>query len=144
MKVIRRASAHWDGDITHGSGRVKLGSGAFEGPYSFTTRFGTEPGTNPEELLGAAHAACFTMALSAMLGREGHVPTSLETSSNVTIEEHGGGFVIPHISLQTRGKVPGLSQDEFAKIAEHAKKDCPMSRALSETVEVTLEATLVS
>ena len=138
--MLRSATAHWAGDLKSGKGSVKLGSGAFEGPYSFTTRFDNAPGTNPEELLGAAHAGCFTMALSLFLTTAGHPPTSLDTKAVVHLDKVGEGFSITGIDLETRGVVPGLSAAEFQKHAETAKAGCIVSRALS--VPMTLKATL--
>lgn len=136
----RSATAHWAGDLKSGKGSVKLGSGAFEGPYSFSTRFEGAKGTNPEELLGAAHAGCFTMALSLMLTTAGHPPTSLDTKAVVHLNKVGDGFSITGIDLETTGVVPGLSAAEFQKHAENAKSGCIVSRALS--VPMTLKATL--
>lgn len=136
----RSATAHWAGDLKSGKGSVKLGSGAFEGPYSFSTRFEGAKGTNPEELLGAAHAGCFTMALSLMLTTAGHPPTSLDTKAVVHLNKVGDGFSITGIDLETMGVVPGLSAAEFQKHAENAKSGCIVSRALS--VPMTLKATL--
>src|ERR1041385_8432715 len=112
----RTASAKWTGDLRTGSGSIRLGSGAFEGPYSFKTRFESAPGTNPEELLGAAHAGCFTMALSLGLTQAGHPPRSLETSAVVHLSQVGEGFGIPGIDLTTRGDVPGLPEGEFQRL----------------------------
>jgi len=138
--MLRSATAHWAGDLKSGKGSVKLGSGTFEGPYSFTTRFEGAPGTNPEELLGAAHAGCFTMALSLFLTTAGHPPTSLDTKAVVHLDKVGEGFSITGIDLETKGVVPGLSAAEFQKHAETAKAGCIVSRALS--VPMTLKATL--
>ena len=138
--MLRSATAHWAGDLTSGKGAIKLGSGAFEGPYSFTTRFEGAPGTNPEELLGAAHAGCFTMALSLFLTTAGHPPSSLDTKAVVHLDKVGEGFSITGIDLETRGVVPGLSAAEFQKHAETAKAGCIVSRALS--IPMTLKATL--
>jgi osmotically inducible protein OsmC len=138
--MLRSATAHWAGDLKSGKGAIKLGSGAFEGPYSFTTRFEGAPGTNPEELLGAAHAGCFTMALSLFLTTAGHPPTSLDTKAVVHLDKVGEGFSITGVDLETRGVVPGLSAAEFQKHAETAKAGCIVSRALS--VPMTLKATL--
>lgn len=138
--MLRSATAHWAGDLKSGKGSVKLGSGAFEGPYSFSTRFEGAPGTNPEELLGAAHAGCFTMALSLFLTTAGHPPTSLDTKAVVHLDKVGEGFSITGVDLETKGVVPGLSAAEFQKHAETAKAGCIVSRALS--VPMTLKATL--
>ncbi len=138
----RSAEAKWDGDLTKGQGKIELGSGAYSGPYSFNSRFGDEKATNPEELLGASHAGCFTMALSAALTRGGTPPAHIETKATVTIAKDGEGFTISGIELITKASVPKLSAAEFAKIAEDAKATCPISRALS-AVKVTLNATLL-
>jgi lipoyl-dependent peroxiredoxin len=139
--MSQTASAHWEGDLKTGKGKLSLGSGAFTGAYSFKTRFEGAPGTNPEELLGAAHAGCFTMALAAALGKAGHPPTSLDTTAAVTLAKVGESFSITRIDLTTRGVVPGLGEDEFKRQAEDAKKNCIISRAIS-NVPMTLDATL--
>jgi len=136
----RTANAHWAGDLKSGKGSLKLGSGVFEGPYSFSTRFEGAKGTNPEELLGAAHAGCFTMALSLFLTTAGHPPTSLDTKATVHLNKVGDNFAITGIDLELRGVVPGLSAAEFQQHAETAKSGCIISRALS--VPMTLKATL--
>ena len=138
--IERRADARWEGDLKQGKGHIKLGSGAFEGPYSFGTRFENAPGTNPEELLGAAHAGCFTMALSHMLAGAGHVPTRVETTATVHLDKVGDGFSITGVDLKTVGRVPGLADAEFQKWAENARANCILSRALS--VPIRLEARL--
>ena len=137
------ARAHWEGDLKNGKGTIGLGSGAFEGPYSFKARFEGAPGTTPEELLGAAHAGCFTMALSLGLTTAGHPPTSLDTSAVVTLGKVGESFAITRIDLTLKGIVPGLSESEFKRLAEDAKKNCIVSRAIA-NVPMTLDATLVS
>lgn len=139
--IDRKAEARWEGDLRSGNGHIRLGSGAFEGKYSFGTRFESAPGTNPEELVGAANAACFTMALSAMLARAGHTPTKVETTAVVHLDKVGDAFSIVGIDLHTQGVVPGLSAEEFLKWAEDAKKNCIVSRALA-AVPITLEASL--
>ena len=136
----RTATAHWAGDLKAGKGSLKLGSGAFEGPYSFTSRFEGNKDTNPEELLGAAHAGCFTMALSLALSTAGHVPTSLDTVATVHLNKVGEGMSVTGIDLVTKGVVPGISAAEFAKYAEATKVGCIISRALS--VPMTVKATL--
>jgi osmotically inducible protein OsmC len=137
----RNATARWSGDLKTGKGTIKLGSGAFEGPYSFTTRFEGAKGANPEELLGSAHAACFTMQLSHMLAMAGHPVTSVETNAIVHLNKVGEGFSITGIDLITHGVVPGLTAADFQKQAEAAKSGCIISRALS-AVPMTLKATL--
>jgi lipoyl-dependent peroxiredoxin len=139
--MAHTARAHWEGDLKNGKGRIALGSGAFEGPYSFKARFEGAPGTTPEELLGAAHAGCFTMALSLGLTNAGHPATSLDTSATVTLAKVGEAFSITRIDLTLTGVVPGLSESEFKRLAEEAKKNCIVSRAIS-SVPMTLEATL--
>ena len=139
----RKASARWTGDLRSGNGTIRLGSGAFEGPYTFKTRFEEAPGTNPEELLGASHAACFTMALSAALAKAGHVPKSVDTNAAVQLEKVGEGFGITRIDLVTRGVVPGVSEAEFLRMAEDTKVNCIVSKALA-AVPMTLVATLVA
>ena len=139
----RTATAKWTGDLRSGRGTIRLGSGAFEGPYSFKTHFESAPGTNPEELLGAAHAGCFTMALSLGLTQGGHPPESLETSAVVHLNKVGEGFGITAIDLTTRGVVPGLAPAEFQRLALDAKVNCIVSRALS-GVPMSLKATLVT
>src|ERR1041385_8264886 len=126
----RTASAKWTGDLRTGSGSIRLGSGAFEGPYSFKTRFESAPGTNPEELLGAAHAGCFTMALSLGLTQAGHPPRSLETSAVVHLSKVGEGFGITGIDLTTRGDVPGLPEGEFQRLPPGGEADCILSKAV--------------
>ena len=138
----RRAEARWTGDLKSGKGHIKLGSGAFEGPFSFISRFESGSGTNPEELLGAAQAGCFTMALSAALATICHPVTSVETTATVHLEQGAGGSTITGIDLKTRGKVPGVSAETFKRMAEETKTGCIMSRALS-AVPMTVDAELV-
>ncbi len=140
----RTSEAKWSGDLKQGSGTMRLGSGAYEGAYTFKSRMETGTGTNPEELIAAAHAGCFSMALSAMLSGAGHVPTSVKTVANVTFEAKDGGFAITKIALTTEGVVPGLDAAGFTKFAEDAKKGCPVSKALAAVPEITLTAKLVS
>ena len=123
-----------------GNGHMRFGSGAFDGVYDFRSRFGEGAGTNPEELLGAAHAGCFSMALSLFLSNAGHPPTRIETTATVHLNKVGEGFSITGIDLVTRGTVPGLSAADFQRMAEEAKSNCIVSRALS--VPMTLSATL--
>lgn len=137
----RKAEAEWKGDLKGGNGSVSLGSGAFSGPYGFNSRFEDGPGTNPEELIGAAHAGCFSMALSHVLGGAGHTPERLHTTATVHIEQQGEGFAIPKIELDLEGSVPGISAEEFQKHAETAKENCPVSKALAGT-SITLRARL--
>jgi len=139
--ALRTAEAKWDGSVKEGNGHIKLGSGAFEGQYSFASRFEEGTGTNPEELIGAAHAGCFSMALSAGLGRAGFTPESVQTTAKVHLTKGENGFDISRIELHCEAKVPDISQDKFMEQAEAAKSGCPVSRALAGT-EITLEATL--
>lgn len=138
----RRAEAEWKGDLQTGTGTVSLGSGAFSGPYSFKSRFEEGTGTNPEELIGAAHAGCFSMAFSAVLGSHGHKPTRIHTRASVHIEKQGDGFAIPRIDLVMEATVPGLSEADFKKYAEDAKTNCPVSKALAGP-RIELDAKLV-
>jgi osmotically inducible protein OsmC len=137
----RNASARWTGDLIRGQGTMKLGSGAFQGAFSFATRMENQPGTNPEELIAAAHAGCFSMALSATLGKAGFTPTSIETSAAVHLEKVGEGFKITRSVLTTKAVVPKLDQAGFKNYADAAKKGCPVSQALA-GVQIELDATL--
>jgi lipoyl-dependent peroxiredoxin len=137
----RNAEARWTGDLLHGKGTMKLGSGAFEGTYSFGTRMQDQPGTNPEELIGAAHAGCFSMALTAGLGAAGFKPVHVATTAAVQFEKVGEGFKITRITLRTRAKVPGIDPAKFKEQAESAKRNCPVSQALSAT-PIELDAAL--
>ena len=139
---IRRAEAVWEGNLKKGKGSVKLGSGAFEGSYSFASRFEQGPGTNPEELIGAAHAGCFSMALSMILETAGYAPERIRTVARVNIEKAGEGFKITTIELETEGTVPGIDEKMFREKAEAAKKGCPVSMALT-GVEIKLHAKLL-
>jgi lipoyl-dependent peroxiredoxin len=142
MATIKRiADARWNGDLQSGSGSVALGSGAFKGPYSFKSRFEDGSGTNPEELIAGAHAACYSMALSFALAQAGHKPTSVNTQATVNFGAVPGGFAISRIDLQTEGKVPGIDAATFQKFAADAKANCPISKALA-AVEITLQAKL--
>ncbi len=141
----RTASARWQGGLKDGKGTMKLGSGAYEGAYSFRTRFeGAQgaAGTNPEELIAAAHAGCFSMALSGALGNAGHEPESVETTAKVHIDKAGEGFKITRVELRTRARVPGIDAEELRKHAEAAKDGCPVSQALGGVDEITVEAEL--
>src|SRR5204863_6446652 len=138
----RTASAVWEGNLREGKGTVKLGSGAFEGQYSFVSRFEEGAGTNPEELIGAAHAGCFSMALAAGLTKAGHNPKRISTNANVSLEKVGEGFKITTIELNTEGEVPGIDEQTFLDAAETAKKNCPVSQALA-GVDIKLNATFV-
>ena len=136
------ASAIWEGGLKNGNGTFKAGSGAFAGSYSFTTRFAGEPGTNPEELIAAAHAACFSMALSAGLEGAGATPRRIETQAACSIEKVGEGFKITTMDLQVAGAVDGIDQADFESAAEAAKNGCPVSGALMGNVELRLNAKL--
>jgi osmotically inducible protein OsmC len=139
----RKAEAHWEGNLAEGSGRLKLGSGAFDGPYSFKSRFEEgQSATNPEELIGAAHAGCFTMALTAQLTRAGQPPTRIHTTAQVKLEKIGDAFSITKIDLDTEAEVPGIDDATFQRYANEAKQNCPVSKALSGT-EIGLTAKLL-
>jgi lipoyl-dependent peroxiredoxin len=129
----RTATARWEGGLQEGKGTMRLGSGAFEGQYSFSSRFEEGTGTNPEELIGAAHAGCFSMALSAGLERAGHAPNSVDTTARVHLERGDAGFRIERIDLTTTADVPGIDDAAFQEQAETAKKNCPVSQALTTT-----------
>ncbi len=137
--AIRTSSAEWKGSLKEGAGTMKLASGAYEGPYTFASRFESGKGTNPEELLGAAHAGCFSMFLSALLTDAGFKPTRIATTATVHL---GDGPTITLIELQTRAEVPGLTEDGLQKQAEAAKKGCPVSKALAGP-EIRMQAILV-
>lgn len=141
--AIRKASAVWEGSLREGKGTMRLGSGAFEGAYSFGTRFEDAPGTNPEELIGAAHAGCFSMAFSANLGRAGFAPDYVRTTADVHLEKVETGFKITRIVSHMEAKVPGLDEKTFREQAEAAKSGCPVSQALA-AVPIELDARLVS
>ncbi len=138
----RTAEAQWQGNLTEGKGRIKVQSGTLDAPYDFRARTADGKGTNPEELIGAAHAGCFTMQLSALLGGAGFTPTNLRTTAKVHLEKQGAGFAIPKIELELEGSVPGLDAAAFLKHAETAKASCPVSKALAGT-QITLKARLV-
>ena len=140
--TVRKADAVWKGSLREGAGELTLESGAFRGPYTFKSRFEHGKETNPEELLGAAHAGCFTMALTAALGREKVTPTEIRTTAAVHLEQVAGGFSITRIQLKTRAKVPGVTAERFAALAADAKQNCPVSKALA-GVEIALDAALV-
>jgi osmotically inducible protein OsmC len=137
----RKADARWEGDLRSGKGSIRLGSGAFEGPYSFGTRFEGAQGTNPEELLGAAHAGCFSMAMSLLLSQQGFTATRIDTTAVVHLQKGDAGFSITGADLVTRAEIPGISREQFQAVAEDAKANCIISRALA--FPITLQATLV-
>jgi lipoyl-dependent peroxiredoxin len=139
--ITRKADARWTGELKTGSGHLRLGSGAFEGKYSFTTRFEGTKGANPEELLGAAHAGCYSMALNNMMFLAGHAPKSVFTTAEVQLDKTEAGTSVVGIVLTTEAEVPGLTAEQFLAYAEDAKKNCIISRALS--VPMTVKATLL-
>ncbi len=135
-----KANAIWKGGLQKGTGEFSAGSGAFKGNYAFQTRFEDKPGTNPEELIAAAHASCVSMALAAALERAGTPPESITTDAHCTLEKGEGGFRINRMRLVIQGKVPGVDDATFRDAAEAAKNNCPVSNALKGNVEVELEA----
>lgn len=138
---IRTSDATWNGDLKNGKGTVRLGSGAFEGQYSFSSRFESGTGTNPEELIGAAHAGCYSMAFAGGLGAAGFEPQSVSTIADVHIDKTGDGFTISQIDLRTEATVAGIDEATFQKIAEETKATCPVSQ-LVKAANITLKATL--
>ena len=140
--AVRTALAEWQGDLKQGQGTMKFGSGAWQGAYSFLSRFEEGTGTNPEELIAAAHAGCFSMALAAALGKEGYNPRRVQTEARVRLEKVGEGFGITRIDLKTEALVPGIDNAIFQQIATRAKETCPVSKALAGT-EIQLEAVLL-
>jgi osmotically inducible protein OsmC len=140
--ATRQANAEWKGSLKEGTGDMALGSGSYKGPYSFVSRFENGAGTNPEELIGAAHAGCFSMALAAALGRAGITPTSIRTTAKVHLGTSDAGPTITRIDLETEGEVPGIDQATFQQHAEGARKGCVVSRALGGVKDITLNATL--
>ena len=139
---IRTASARWEGNLTDGSGTITTGKGGLQGNYSFKSRFEEGVETNPEELIGAAHAGCFSMAFSKGLADAGFTPTSVETTAKVHLDKTDGGFGVTRIDLDTVGAVPGIDEGTFQKIAEGAKENCPISRLLSPGADISLTAKL--
>ena len=139
---VRKANAVWEGSLREGHGTVKLGSGAYEGQYSFGSRFEEGTGTNPEELIGAAHAGCFSMALCAGLGRAGFTPTRIATTAKVHLEKVGEGFKITKMDLTVTATVPGIDDAKFQQVAAATKEGCPVSGALKGNVQIDLKATL--
>jgi len=138
----RTANARWEGGLQDGRGTMRMASGAYEGPYSFQSRFEEGDGTNPEELIAAAHAGCYSMALSGELGKAGHDPESVETEAIVHLEKVEAGFAIKRIELRTRVSAPGLDDAAFQEAAEAAKKGCPVSQALAAVESIEVEAEL--
>jgi len=139
---IRKAEAVWEGGLRSGKGVMKLGSQVFQGPYSFPSRFEEGEGTNPEELIAAAHAGCFSMALAASLEREGFPPNRVATEARVYLERVEGKTTITRIDLITEAEAPGISPEKFQELAQAAKEGCPVSRALAGVREITLQARL--
>jgi lipoyl-dependent peroxiredoxin len=143
MKIKRRGSAKWSGGIKDGKGSLSTESGALkEYPYGFASRFEGKPGSNPEELLGAAHAGCFTMALSLILGEAKLTASQMDTSAEVMLEQVADGYAITHVHLTLRAKIPGADQAKFAELTAKAKAGCPVSKLFK--TEITLDAQLVS
>jgi osmotically inducible protein OsmC len=139
----RTAEARWDGSLQEGNGTMRMASGAYEGPYSFQSRFEEGDGTNPEELIAAAHAGCFSMALSLVVEQAGHSLESVDTKATVHIDKVDEGFAITRIELETEARVPGLEDSEFQELAEGAKTGCPVSQALAAVDSIELRASLV-
>ena len=137
--ITRKSSAIWEGSLRDGRGHMKVGRGAYEGPYSFASRFEQGPGTNPEELLGAAHAGCFSMSFALMLSQAGTPPKRIQTEAEVGLEKVGDGFRITTVNLTTEADVPGIEEKDFQELAEKAKAGCPVSQALAGTA-ITLRA----
>jgi osmotically inducible protein OsmC len=137
----RQAQAEWHGNLARGDGKMAFGSGAFEGAYSFASRFEEGEGTNPEELIAAAHAGCFSMQLASLLSQAGHVPDSVETTAKVHLDKDDGGFSITRSELTTEVKAEGLEDEELQTHAKEAEKTCPVSRALG-AIEISSEAKL--
>ena len=141
--TARNGSAVWRGDLESGSGTVTVGDGVFEGAYSFQSRFAEGEGTNPEQLIAAAHAGCFTMALSSILSAAGHAPESLRTNARVQLRNVDGAPTLTRIDLDTAGHVAGVGEQQFQRYADEAKATCPVSRALAGIPEIVLTAKLV-
>ena len=140
---VRSADAVWHGNLRGGEGTMKMASGAYEGQYSFSSRFEEGPGTNPEELIAAAHAGCFSMALAAGLAGAGYEPQRVSTTANVHLTKGDAGFSITKIVLVTEAEVPGIDESAFQEQAEQAKKGCPVSQALGGVDEIEVDATLL-
>jgi osmotically inducible protein OsmC len=138
--AVRTSEATWRGTLKEGSGTMKVGPGHYEGPYTYASRFESGQGTNPEELIGAAHAGCYSMFLSALLTNNGFQPTQIHTTATVHL---GAGPTINKIELNTEAQVPGIDADKFNEFAEQAKAGCPVSKALASVDEIVLNATLL-
>ncbi|GFM67238.1 OsmC family protein [Pseudomonas cichorii] len=142
MSIVKKASAHWEGDLKSGLGHISTETGVLrEAPYGFKARFEGGKGTNPEELIGAAHAGCFSMALSMILGNAGFTAESIDTQAEVTLDQDSGGFSITAVHLVLKAKVPGASQQQFDELTKQAKEGCPVSKVLN--AKITLDATLL-
>jgi osmotically inducible protein OsmC len=141
--IVRKASAEWQGNLKEGNGQLELGSGVYNGPYSFRSRFADGTETNPEELIAAAHAACYSMALAHGLSSAGHTANSVNTTAKVRLEQVGAGFSITLIELETEADVPGIDDATFQKAAEQTKHECPISKALAAT-PIMLKAKLLA
>ena len=139
--ITRRSEAEWRGGLKDGAGKIKFGSGAYEGPYNFSSRFEGGAATNPEELMAASHAGCFSMAFSLFLGMADFTATRIHTTAAVMLEQVGGGFDITHIQLTMEAEIPGITNDQFQELAKQAKENCPISKALA-SVPIDLIATL--
>ena len=143
MSIKKTASAHWEGDLKTGIGSISTETGVLrEAPYGFKARFEGGKGTNPEELIGAAHAGCFSMALSMILGEAGLTAESIDTTAEVTLDKQDDGFAITAVHLVLKAKVPGATQQQFDELTTKAKEGCPVSKVLK--AEITLDATLLS
>lgn len=143
MKINKTASAHWEGDLKQGKGTISTESGVLDAqPYGFNTRFEGGKGTNPEELIGAAHAGCFSMAFSMLLGEEGFTPDGIDTKAAVTLEKQDDGFAVTAVHLDMRARIPGIDKVKFEEIANKAKTGCPISKLLK--ADITLDAVLES
>lgn len=143
MKITKKAAAQWSGGLKDGKGKISMESGALNNqPYGFNTRFEGAPGTNPEELIGAAHAGCFTMALSMILGEAGFTADKMETTAHVNLEKKDDGFAITSIHLTLKAKIPGANQAQLQEHANKAKENCPVSKLFKNNAQITLEAML--
>jgi osmotically inducible protein OsmC len=142
--TARNGAAEWHGSVDNGAGTITVGGGVFEGAYSYESRFGEAAGTNPEQLLAAAHSGCFTMALANALSAAGHPPESLRTDAQVQLRNLDGAVTLARIDLKTNGDVPGIDERQFQAYAEAAKRDCPVSRALAGIPEIILTAKLLT
>ena len=141
--ITRNAHARWNGDLKQGHGEITLGDNGTQIPYGFSSRFENGQGSNPEELIGGAHAGCFSMALAHGLTEAGNPPVRVETTARVHLEKNGDGFVIPKIELETEAEVPGIDDEDFQRLAVQAKENCPVSKVLA-AAEITLHAKLLA